>query len=66
MQHLILHVPKPMATVSTPISWDEVDNDLSIQDFTIFNIYDRVTTINDPWEKIFSSKVDIKKALAKY
>ena len=58
--------PKPMATVSTPISWDEVDNDLSIQDFTIFNIYDRVTTINDPWEKIFSSKVDIKKALAKY
>mgnify|MGYP002345769228 CR=1 FL=1 len=58
--------PKPMATVSTPISWDEVDNDLSIQDFTIFNIYDRVTTIDDPWDKIFSSKVDIKKALAKY
>jgi bifunctional non-homologous end joining protein LigD len=58
--------PKPMATVSTPVSWDEVNNDLSIQDFTIFNIYDRVTTIDDPWDKIFSSKVDIKKALAKF
>lgn len=58
--------PKPLATVSTPLNWEEVTNDLSIQDFTIFNIKDRVENIEDPWKNIRNSKVDIKKALSKF
>ncbi len=58
--------PKPNATVSTPILWEELNYDLSIQDFHIFNVYGRVTTIDDPWQELQSSKVDIKKALSKF
>src|SRR5690606_28902659 len=58
--------PKPNATVSTPILWEELNYDLSIQDFHIFNVYGRVTTIDDPWQELQTSKVDIKKALSKF
>ena len=58
--------PKPNATVSTPILWKELNYDLSIQDFHIFNVYGRVTTIDDPWQELQTSKVDIKKALSKF
>lgn len=58
--------PKPLATVSTPLDWEEVTNDLSIQDFTIFNINDRIENIDDPWKNFRKSKVDIKKALSKF
>lgn len=58
--------PKPNATVSTPVLWEEVNYDLSIQDFHIFNVYGRASSIEDPWKDLNSSKVDIKKALSKF
>lgn len=58
--------PKPQATVSTPIGWEEVTYDLSIDQFTIHNIYDRVSQKKDPWLEIKKMKVDIKSALAKF
>jgi len=58
--------PKPNATVSAPLNWSEVRTSLKIQDFTIFNMYDRITKIEDPWKDIWTSKVDIKKALEKF
>lgn len=58
--------PKPMATVSAPLAWEELNDELSIQDFTIFNMLDRVAQQEDPWSAIWKSKVDIKKALAQF
>jgi bifunctional non-homologous end joining protein LigD len=55
--------PKPGATVSTPLHWDEVNDDLKLSDHTIFNIKERVGTIADPWKDLTAEKADLKKAL---
>jgi bifunctional non-homologous end joining protein LigD len=39
--------PKPGASVSMPVEWDEVTKDLSIQDFTIRNALDRIDKKGD-------------------
>ena len=39
--------PKPGATVSMPIEWSELAPDLSIQDFTIHNVLDRLSEKGD-------------------
>ena len=44
--------PKPLATVSTPLKWEEVNQDLQISDFTIFNIKQRVKKLGDLWKDI--------------
>lgn len=58
--------PKPMATVSTPITWEELDEDIQIADFTIDTVPERVKAIADPWAELMNSKVDIKKALSNF
>ena len=58
--------PKPGATVSTPLSWSEVDATLEIQQFTMETVLQRVSKIQDPWSDIFGKKVDLKKALERF
>jgi bifunctional non-homologous end joining protein LigD len=53
--------PKPGATVSTPLNWDEVNEDLKISDFHIFNIKERVNHVGDLWKDIYKVKNNIKK-----
>lgn len=48
--------PKPGATVSTPLNWEEVNEDLRISDFTIFNIKERVAKLGDLWKDIYQVK----------
>ncbi|GAB3931111.1 DNA ligase D [Mucilaginibacter myungsuensis] len=55
--------PKPGATVSTPLHWHEVNNKLKLSDFTIYNVKERLTKIDDPWKDLMSKKADLKKAL---
>ncbi|OKS88524.1 DNA ligase D [Mucilaginibacter polytrichastri] len=55
--------PKPGATVSTPLHWHEVNNDLKISNFDIFNILDRISKIDDPWKALTAKKADLKQAL---
>jgi bifunctional non-homologous end joining protein LigD len=55
--------PKPGATVSTPLHWYEVNNDLKLSDYTIFNTLERVNGIEDPWKNLTKTKGDLKKAL---
>jgi bifunctional non-homologous end joining protein LigD len=55
--------PKPGATVSAPLHWHEVNNNLKLSDFTIHNMRERVKSIDDPWKNLTSSKADLKKAL---
>jgi len=53
--------PKPGATVSTPLKWDEVNEDLKISDFDIFNMKKRVAEVGDLWKDIYKVKNKIKK-----
>jgi len=52
------------ATVSTPLSWDEVDS-IYPTDFTIRNIVDRVDRIGDLWTDILQHKNNLLKLLPK-
>ncbi|WP_345953808.1 DNA ligase D [Mucilaginibacter sp. PAMB04168] len=56
--------PKPGATVSTPLHWHEVNDQLSLADFTIYTLKDRLKNVEDPWKDIHKTKADLKKALA--
>ena len=55
--------PKPGATVSAPLYWHEVNDDLKLSDFTIHNMRERVKKIEDPWKDLTKSKGDLKEAL---
>ena len=44
--------PKPMASVSTPVTWDEVEDGIEIDDFRIDNVPDRVADIGDLWKPL--------------
>lgn len=57
--------PKPGATVSTPIYWDEVNKNLKLSDYTMDTVRERVKSIEDPWKNLKSKKADLKKALQK-
>ncbi|HWD86718.1 MAG TPA: DNA ligase D [Mucilaginibacter sp.] len=55
--------PKPGATVSAPLHWKEVNNNLKLSDYTIHNMRERVKKIDDPWKKLTAENADLKKAL---
>jgi bifunctional non-homologous end joining protein LigD len=44
--------PKPDATVSTPVTWDEVQSGVRIEDFTIRNVPARVEQRGDLWKSL--------------
>jgi len=46
--------PTPPATVSAPITWDELDH-ARPTDFTMFNIKERLKDVGDLWAGIFGS-----------
>jgi bifunctional non-homologous end joining protein LigD len=48
--------PKPHAPVSTPVTWDEVESGVRIEDFTIANVPDRVRRLGDLWKPLLSNK----------
>ncbi|WP_158826431.1 DNA ligase D [Mucilaginibacter lacusdianchii] len=55
--------PKPGATVSTPLHWDEVNGSLSLANYTIHTLKDRLVHVDDPWKDLHKHKQDLKKAL---
>ena len=48
--------PKPGATVSTPVTWDEVEDGVEIADFTIANVPARVAKLGDLWKPLLASR----------
>jgi bifunctional non-homologous end joining protein LigD len=56
--------PKPGATVSTPLYWDEVKKGLKMTDFHIFNVPERVKDIGDIFKPVLGKGIDMDKALS--
>jgi len=48
--------PKPKATVSTPVTWKEVDRGFKMEDFSIYNVPDRVRKQGDLWAPLLAAK----------
>jgi bifunctional non-homologous end joining protein LigD len=56
--------PKPGATVSAPLFWEELKKGLSPVNFTIENIFDRLHTEGDIFKPVYEKGIDLKKTLA--
>jgi bifunctional non-homologous end joining protein LigD len=52
--------PKPKATVSTPLTWDEVKQDIETEDFRLDNVPVRLRKTGDLWKPLLQSKGRIK------
>ena len=48
--------PHPKAAVSTPVTWDEVDDGIAIEDFHIRNVPERVRKMGDLWAPLLAPK----------
>ena len=57
--------PKPGATVSTPLHWEEIKPGLSIKDFTIFNILDRLKNEGDIFKGVLGKGINLSDILKK-
>jgi bifunctional non-homologous end joining protein LigD len=44
------------ATVSTPVTWKEMERGCESRDFTIFNVSERIARIGDLWEPLLRTK----------
>jgi bifunctional non-homologous end joining protein LigD len=55
--------PKPGATVSMPLHWDEVKPGLTMRDFTIFNALDRLKTTGDLFKGVLGKGIDLEKTI---
>ena len=55
--------PKPGATVSAPLHWDEVKKGLKISSFTMKNIYERAKTEGDLFDGVMGPGIDLNKIL---
>ncbi|RFZ82730.1 DNA ligase D [Mucilaginibacter terrenus] len=57
--------PKPGATVSMPLHWDEVKPGLTMRDFTIKNSVDRLKKEGDLFKGVLGEGIDLEKTILK-
>jgi len=48
--------PRPEATVSTPVTWKEIDRGVSTEDFTVKNVPARIARLGDLWKPLLSAR----------
>jgi bifunctional non-homologous end joining protein LigD len=48
--------PRPEATVSTPVSWAEVEKGIRLEDFTVKNVPKRVAKLGDLWKPLLAAR----------
>jgi len=57
--------PKPGATVSMPVHWDEVRPGLTMKHFTIFNSAERLNVEGDLFKGVLGKGIDLEKTIKK-
>jgi bifunctional non-homologous end joining protein LigD len=57
--------PKPGATVSMPLHWEEVKKGLKMQDFNIHNAIERIKTEGDLFKPVLGKGINMKAAITK-
>jgi len=55
--------PKPGATVSMPLHWDEVKKGLKMSDFTLYNAMKRISKTGDIFMPVIKKGIDLKKVM---
>ncbi len=58
--------PKPGATVSMPLHWDEIKKGLKMSDFHIFNALERLSSEGDIFKPVLGKGIDLKKVIERY
>ncbi len=48
--------PTPVASVSTPVTWEEIEGGVRIEDFRIDNVRQRVAEVGDLWKPVLGKK----------
>jgi bifunctional non-homologous end joining protein LigD len=48
--------PRPQATVSTPITWKDVERGVRIEDFTMKSVPARVARLGDLWKPLLAAR----------
>jgi len=48
--------PRPRATVSTPVAWEEVAAGIRMEDFRIDNVRQRIARLGDLWKPLLSTR----------
>jgi bifunctional non-homologous end joining protein LigD len=48
--------PQPRATVSTPVTWEELERGVAIEDFRIDNVPRRVAKLGDLWKPVLHAR----------
>jgi bifunctional non-homologous end joining protein LigD len=48
--------PTPLATVSTPLEWNEVARGVRIEDFRLDNVRARIAKVGDLWKPLLASR----------
>jgi bifunctional non-homologous end joining protein LigD len=48
--------PRPEASVSTPVTWKEIEKGIRIEDFTMKNVPARVRKIGDLWKPLLAAR----------
>jgi bifunctional non-homologous end joining protein LigD len=48
--------PRPRATVSTPVTWNEIARGVAIEDFRIDNLRERIARVGDLWKPLVAAR----------
>ena len=48
--------PRPLATVSTPVTWKEVRAGITIEDFRLDNVRERIQKVGDLWKPLLAAR----------
>jgi bifunctional non-homologous end joining protein LigD len=58
--------PRPLAPVSTPVTWKEIDEGVRIEDFRMDNVRARIEKVGDLWKPLLAARgrVDLRQYLA--